>query len=61
MELIIPIVLLVLAVFILFSAVKIVPQGREFTVERFGRYTRTLKPGITILTPFVEASAGAST
>jgi regulator of protease activity HflC (stomatin/prohibitin superfamily) len=55
MELIIPIVLLVLAVFILFSAVKIVPQGREFTVERFGRYTRTLKPGITILTPFVEA------
>ena len=37
------------------SAIKIVPQGYEFTVERFGRYTRTLKPGITILTPFVEA------
>jgi regulator of protease activity HflC (stomatin/prohibitin superfamily) len=31
-----------------------VPQGREVTVERFGRYTRTLKPGISILTPFVE-------
>jgi regulator of protease activity HflC (stomatin/prohibitin superfamily) len=31
-----------------------VPQGREFTVERFGRYTRTLKPGISFLTPFVE-------
>lgn len=30
------------------------PQGREFTVERFGRYTRTLKPGISFLTPFVE-------
>jgi hypothetical protein len=28
--------------------------GREFTVERFGRYTRTLKPGISFLTPFVE-------
>ena len=45
---------LVLAAVILFSAIKIVPQGREFTVERFGRYTRTLKPGIAFLTPFVE-------
>jgi regulator of protease activity HflC (stomatin/prohibitin superfamily) len=54
MELIIPAILLLLATFLLFSAVKIVPQGREFTVERFGRYTRTLKPGITFLTPFVE-------
>ena len=35
--------------------IRIVPQGWEYTVERFGRYTRTLKPGITILTPFVEA------
>ena len=44
-----------LALFLAFSTIKIVPQGYEFTVERFGRYTRTLKPGITILTPFVEA------
>jgi regulator of protease activity HflC (stomatin/prohibitin superfamily) len=36
------------------STIKIVPQGYEYTAERFGRYTRTLKPGITILTPFVE-------
>src|SRR4051812_26988861 len=36
------------------STIRIVPQGWEWTVERFGRYTRTLKPGITILTPFVE-------
>ena len=35
--------------------IRIVPQGWEYTVERFGRYTRTLKPGITILTPFVAA------
>lgn len=48
------IVLLVLAAVILFSAIKIVPQGHEYTVERFGRYTRTLKPGIAFLTPFVE-------
>ncbi|MFZ5668774.1 MAG: SPFH domain-containing protein [Pseudomonadota bacterium] len=48
------VVLLVLALFLLFSVIKIVPQGREFTVERFGRYTRTLKPGISLLTPFIE-------
>jgi regulator of protease activity HflC (stomatin/prohibitin superfamily) len=47
-------ILAVLALVVLFGAIKIVPQGREFTVERFGRYTRTLKPGISILTPFVE-------
>jgi regulator of protease activity HflC (stomatin/prohibitin superfamily) len=48
-------VLLVLAVVIVFSAIKIVPQGREYTVEKFGRYTRTLKPGMTFLMPFVES------
>jgi len=46
--------LLVLALVVLFNAIKMVPQGREYTVERFGRYTRTLKPGISFLTPFVE-------
>ncbi|MDO9433217.1 MAG: SPFH domain-containing protein, partial [Phenylobacterium sp.] len=54
MELAAAVVLLVLAVVILFGAIKIVPQGREYTVERFGRYTRTLPPGIAFLTPFVE-------
>jgi len=46
--------LLVLALVVLFNAIKLVPQGREFTVERFGKYTRTLKPGLSFLTPFVE-------
>ena len=55
MALIIPGVFILLALFVVTSAIKIVPQGREFTVERFGRYTRTLKPGITLLTPFVES------
>ncbi|HEV2530746.1 SPFH domain-containing protein [Phenylobacterium sp.] len=48
-------VFVVLAMLVVLSAVKIVPQGREYTVERFGRYIRTLKPGISILTPFVES------
>jgi regulator of protease activity HflC (stomatin/prohibitin superfamily) len=47
-------VLVALSVIILFRAIKIVPQGREYTIERFGRYTRTLTPGIAFLTPFVE-------
>ena len=46
--------LVILALVVVLSTIKIVPQGREFTVERFGRYIRTLKPGINILTPFVE-------
>jgi len=48
-------VLVALAAIILIRAIKIVPQGREYTIERFGRYTRTLAPGIAFLTPFVEA------
>jgi regulator of protease activity HflC (stomatin/prohibitin superfamily) len=47
-------VFVVLAAVVAVNAIKIVPQGREYTVERFGRYTRTLKPGISFLTPFVD-------
>lgn len=48
------IVLLFLFVVILFQAIRVVPQGYNFTVERFGRYTRTLDPGLSILVPFIE-------
>jgi len=51
---VVAVVFLVLALVVALGSIKIVPQGREVTVERFGRYTRTLKPGISILTPFVE-------
>ncbi len=54
MDITLAVILLVLAIVVVFSAVKIVPQGREYTVEKFGRYTRTLKPGMTFLMPFVE-------
>ncbi|MGE5502294.1 MAG: SPFH domain-containing protein [Ignavibacteriales bacterium] len=50
----IAIVFVILAAVVLFGAIKIVPQGREYTVEQFGRYTRTLKPGISFLVPFME-------
>lgn len=49
-----PIILLVLAVVIVMMAVKRVPQGLQYTVERFGRYTRTLKPGINFIVPFMD-------
>lgn len=47
-------VLVLLAIVLVASAVKVVPQGREFTVERFGRYIRTLGPGIAFIVPFVD-------
>jgi regulator of protease activity HflC (stomatin/prohibitin superfamily) len=45
---------LAFAVVVVFMGVKSVPQGTEYTVERFGRYTRTLKPGLNIIVPFVD-------
>ncbi len=48
------IALVALSIFILWSTVKIVPQGFQFTVERFGRYVKTIKPGLHLLTPFVD-------
>jgi len=44
----------VLAILVLFSGAKIVPQGYNYTVERFGRYTRTLKPGLNLIVPFID-------
>ncbi|GJL90405.1 SPFH domain-containing protein [Hyphococcus sp.] len=46
--------LVVLAVVLMFNMMKIVPQGYEFTVERFGRYTKTIKPGLHFLIPFFD-------
>ena len=48
------IVLVVLAIVVIVAGVKTVPQGTEYTVERFGRYRKTLKPGLNLITPFIE-------
>lgn len=37
-----------------FMGVKVVPQGMEYTVERFGRYTKTLSPGLHLIMPMVD-------
>ena len=48
------IALVILVVITLLAGIKTVPQGYEWTVERFGRYVRTVKPGLNLLVPFVE-------
>ena len=48
------ILILVLAVALVMMGVKSVPQGMEYTVERFGRYTRTLRPGLNLITPIID-------
>jgi regulator of protease activity HflC (stomatin/prohibitin superfamily) len=48
------VVVLGVALVTVFAGVKTVSQGREFTVERFGRYTHTLSPGLNMITPFVD-------
>ena len=42
------------AVYIVKLGVRFVPQGFEWTVERFGRYTHTLSPGLNFIIPFID-------
>ncbi|GIK81719.1 MAG: SPFH/Band 7/PHB domain protein [Pseudorhodoplanes sp.] len=46
--------LVVLVVLTLFAGVKTVNQGYHWTVERFGRYTRTLHPGLNLIVPYFD-------
>lgn len=48
-------VLAVAFIVFFFKMVRIVPQGFEWTVERFGKYTHTLSPGLHLLIPVVQA------
>ncbi|MGF1764345.1 SPFH domain-containing protein [Aliivibrio kagoshimensis] len=53
--------LIALGIFILVAmafiaaGVKMVPQGNNWTVERFGRYTKTLRPGLNLIVPFIDS------
>jgi regulator of protease activity HflC (stomatin/prohibitin superfamily) len=46
--------LFIFAVLLVFMSVKPVPQGMEYTVERFGKYTNTLTPGLNIIMPIID-------
>ncbi|MCZ8180466.1 MAG: SPFH/Band 7/PHB domain protein [Rhizobium sp.] len=48
------IALVLLVILVLFAGIKTVPQGFRYTIERFGRYTRTLEPGLNLIIPFFE-------
>ncbi len=48
------IVLAVVVVITLYQGIKIVPQGEEWVVERLGKFSRTLRPGLSFIVPFIE-------
>ena len=47
-------VFLAVIVFYLIRAIRMVPQGFNYTVERFGKYVRTLPPGLGLIVPFID-------
>ena len=47
-------VILALAVVTVIAGVKVVPQGYEWTIERFGRYRTTLRPGLNLIVPYID-------
>ena len=47
-------VIVFVAIAVVITGVKIVPQGYEWTIERFGKYRMVLKPGLSIIIPFID-------
>ena len=47
-------IMVVLAIVLVAAGVKMVPQGAEWTVERWGKYTHTLTPGLGLIVPIVD-------
>ena len=47
-------IILVFAIIVVVMGAKMVPQGQEFTVERLGRYTKTLTPGFHVILPVID-------
>ena len=47
----------ILIVAVIYAGVKIVPQSREYVVERFGRYYKTLNAGLNFIIPFLDRVA----
>ncbi|MEM8703018.1 MAG: SPFH domain-containing protein [Pseudomonadota bacterium] len=48
------IALVVLVILVFFAGVKTVPQGYNYTIERFGKYRKTLSPGLNFIIPFID-------
>jgi regulator of protease activity HflC (stomatin/prohibitin superfamily) len=48
------IIVLLLVILVIFAGVKTIPQGYNYTIERFGKYRRTLLPGLNFIVPFID-------
>ncbi|MEZ9915962.1 SPFH domain-containing protein [Vibrio breoganii] len=48
-------IFIALAVILIAAGIKTAPQGSHWTVERFGRYTKTLQPGLNLIIPFIDS------
>ncbi len=56
MEILNIVIILVIALIVtLFKGINIVPQGEEWVVERLGKFSRTLTPGLNLIIPYIEA------
>jgi regulator of protease activity HflC (stomatin/prohibitin superfamily) len=53
-SLIVSLVLLTLLIIIVFTGIKIVPQSNEYVVERFGKFSKTLKAGVNYIVPIID-------
>ena len=51
---IIAVIIIALIASLLISSVKLIPQGQAAVIERFGRYTRTISGGLTLLIPYID-------
>jgi regulator of protease activity HflC (stomatin/prohibitin superfamily) len=51
---IVVVVLVLVALFVASRSIRVIPQARAGVLERLGRYSRTLEPGLNIVVPFVE-------
>jgi len=54
---IVVIALLIFAIVTVWKGVRIVPQGEEWIVERLGKFTKKLSPGLTIIVPYIDKVA----
>ncbi len=46
--------LIVIIIAILYKGIKIIPQGEEWVIERLGKFSKTLEPGLNIIIPFID-------
>ncbi len=56
-ELVFTVILVVIVIVTVAMGIRTVPQGQEWVIERFGRYTRTLPPGLSVIIPYIDRVA----